>query len=120
MRERARLVTYARRKAGTMASSKSKGPGTTTAATKAKSATKTVPTRASLAAFIRALDDPVRRADCEALSNLMHRITGEAPREWGPSIVGFGSSHYRYDIDLGVLERLLTELVAKLHSKYPA
>ena len=27
----------------------------------------------------------------------MARISGEPPRMWGPSIVGFGSYHYRYE-----------------------
>ena len=27
----------------------------------------------------------------------MKKATGEEPRMWGPSIVGFGSYHYRYE-----------------------
>jgi hypothetical protein len=40
--------------------------------------------------------DPARRKDCEALIDLMSRVTGEKPVMWGPSIVGFGSYHYKY------------------------
>lgn len=28
---------------------------------------------------------------------MMERITGHEPKMWGPSIIGFGSYHYRYD-----------------------
>ena len=34
-------------------------------------------------------------ADCKALLALLERITGESPRMWGPSIVGFGRYRYR-------------------------
>jgi hypothetical protein len=27
----------------------------------------------------------------------MEEVTGEKPKMWGPSIVGFGSYHYKYD-----------------------
>lgn len=59
-------------------------------------APKTRPTGASVRAFLDAIDDPERRADAKALAKLMRRVTGKAPRMWGPSIVGYGSTHYRY------------------------
>ena len=55
---------------------------------------KTKPTEASVAAFTDAIPDAGRRADAKALVELMHGATGEAPKMWGPSIVGFGSHHY--------------------------
>ena len=58
---------------------------------------KTKPTKLSVPAFISALADPARRADAKALVKLMQSATGEKPRMWGPSIIGFGSYHYRYD-----------------------
>jgi hypothetical protein len=58
---------------------------------------KTKPTKLSVAAFIDALTDPSRRADAKALVKLMKRAAGEKPQMWGPSIIGFGSYHYRYD-----------------------
>lgn len=58
---------------------------------------KTVETKASVDVFLRGVKDPVRRADCQVLVDLMRRVSGEEPRMWGPSIVGFGSYHYRYD-----------------------
>ena len=58
---------------------------------------KTKPTRLSVAAFIDALTDPARRADAKALVKLMQGASGETPKMWGPSIIGFGSYHYKYD-----------------------
>jgi hypothetical protein len=58
---------------------------------------KTKPTKLSVAAFIDALTDPARRADAKTLLKLMQSAAGEKPKMWGPSIIGFGSYHYRYD-----------------------
>jgi hypothetical protein len=58
---------------------------------------KTKPTKLSVAAFIDAITDETRRADAKALVKLMQNATGEKPRMWGPSIVGFGSHHYKYE-----------------------
>jgi hypothetical protein len=58
---------------------------------------KTKPTRVSVAAFIAALADPTKRADAQALVKLMQSVAGEKPKMWGPSIIGFGSYHYRYE-----------------------
>ena len=58
--------------------------------------TKTKPTDVSVDAFLEAVEHPVRRADGKALRALMERVTGEPATMWGPSIVGFGSYHYRY------------------------
>jgi hypothetical protein len=58
---------------------------------------KTKPTKISVAAFIDALADPIRRADAKALVKLMQSVAGEKPKMWGPSIIGFGSYHYRYE-----------------------
>jgi hypothetical protein len=59
--------------------------------------TKTKPTEVDAEAFLAAVPDPQRRADGQAVSAMMERITGYKPVLWGPSIVGFGSYHYRYD-----------------------
>jgi len=58
---------------------------------------KTQPTEVDPAAYVAAVAHPVRRADAEALLEMMARITGYPPKMWGPSIVGFGRYHYRYD-----------------------
>lgn len=57
---------------------------------------KTRATDASVEAFIDAVDHPRRREDARTLLELMQRVTGEEPVMWGPSIVGYGSYHYRY------------------------
>lgn len=58
---------------------------------------KTKPTKLSVAAFIDALTDQTKRADAKALVKLMQSATGEKPKMWGSSIIGFGSYHYRYE-----------------------
>jgi hypothetical protein len=58
---------------------------------------KTKPTKLSVAAFIDALTDRTKCADAKALVKLMQSAAGEKPKMWGPSIIGFGSYHYRYD-----------------------
>jgi hypothetical protein len=58
---------------------------------------KTRPTELSVASFIDAIDDQARRADAKALAKLMQSVTGEEPKMWGPSIIGFGSYHYKYE-----------------------
>jgi len=58
---------------------------------------KTKPTKLSVAAFIDALADPAKRADAKVLVKLMQSAAGEEPKMWGPSIIGFGSYHYKYE-----------------------
>jgi hypothetical protein len=53
-------------------------------------AAKTVPTSGSVERFLAGVPDPARRADCQTLVTLMSKATGEEPRMWGSSIVGFG------------------------------
>ena len=57
---------------------------------------KTTPTQASVDAYIDAVEDAQKRADCRAVAAMMAEVTGAPARMWGPSIVGFGSYHYRY------------------------
>ena len=57
---------------------------------------KTKQTEASVEEYLDTIEDPRRRADCAALSALMKKVTKCEPRMWGPSIVGFGSVHYKY------------------------
>ena len=57
---------------------------------------KMVPTQVAVDAFLEAVPDDVRRADAHTLLDLMRSVTGEPPVMWGPSIVGFGTYHYRY------------------------
>ena len=56
----------------------------------------TQPTGRDPADFIAGVEHPTRREDAETLLALMTRITGCKARMWGPTIVGFGRYHYRY------------------------
>ena len=58
---------------------------------------KTKATAESVSAFIDAVPDAKRREDAKALCALMQRATGEPPKMWGSSIVGFGRYQYRYE-----------------------
>ena len=60
-------------------------------------ANKTKPTKVSAEDFIDALTDESKKADAWALVDLMRRATGDEPAMWGPSIIGFGSYHYRHE-----------------------
>ena len=57
---------------------------------------KTKETDASVDAYLDAIDDVERRADCRSLVAMMQKASGCEPRMWGESMVGFGSYHYRY------------------------
>ena len=59
--------------------------------------TKTRPTAAERLAFIAAVEPASKREDAAVLDALFRRVTGESPRMWGPSIIGYGSYSYRYD-----------------------
>ena len=56
---------------------------------------KTQRTKASVAAFLAAIDDPQRQRDARALAALIRKATGETPAMWGSSIVGYGQTTYQ-------------------------
>ena len=51
----------------------------------------------SVEAFIAGIDDDRKREDAKTLLGIMQRVTGEKPHMWGPSIIGFGDQHYKYE-----------------------
>lgn len=57
---------------------------------------KTKPTNQSVDEFVAQAEPAGRREDAVVLLDMMKRSTGVEPVMWGPSIVGFGSYHYRY------------------------
>ena len=57
---------------------------------------KTKPTEVSVESHIAAVANEEQRNDAQTLVALMRRVTKQEPRMWGPSIVGFGSYHYKY------------------------
>ena len=58
---------------------------------------KTKPTGVSVHDFLSAVADERKRADAFTILEMMADITGESPKMWGPSIIGFGQYHYVYD-----------------------
>lgn len=61
------------------------------------SGNKTLPTDVDPADFLAGVDHPRRQEDGFTLLELMTRVTGLKPVMWGPSIIGYGQYHYRYD-----------------------
>lgn len=58
---------------------------------------KTQPSNDDVREFLKSVSDEQKRKDCFAVLELMKSITGEEPKMWGSSIVGFGSYHYKYE-----------------------
>ena len=58
---------------------------------------KTHPTDQTITEFINSLTDEKQKQDTSDLVNIMQEVTGEKPVLWGPSIIGFGKYHYKYD-----------------------
>lgn len=64
---------------------------------KAMAKNKTSETLSSVAEFINAIKDEIKRKDSFTLVEVIKKQTGFDPKMWGPGIVGFGSYHYKYD-----------------------
>lgn len=58
---------------------------------------KTKPTGASVDDYIASRANEQQLVDCRQLMELLTKVTGESPKMWGPSIVGFGSYRYVYE-----------------------
>lgn len=58
---------------------------------------KTEPTVVDPDDFVAGVEHKTRRGDAEVLMEMMRRVTGCNPKMWGPSIIGFGRYHYKYD-----------------------
>ena len=58
---------------------------------------KTKASDASVTDFLSNVDNEQKRKDCSEIVRIMEQITKEEPKMWGPSIVGFGSYHYKYE-----------------------
>lgn len=57
---------------------------------------KTKETSASVEEFIAALASKQQQADSRELIKIFEDASGYPPKMWGPSIIGFGSYHYKY------------------------
>ena len=58
---------------------------------------KTKKTGASVEGFLESVQNSRRREDGFAVLAMMREITGLEPEMWGPSIIGFGDYHYKYE-----------------------
>jgi hypothetical protein len=58
---------------------------------------KTKPTGVSVDDYIASRANAQQQADCRELMALFKKVTRQAPRMWGPSIIGYGSYRYTYD-----------------------
>jgi hypothetical protein len=58
-------------------------------------ALKTLPNDASAEDFINQVQDETKRKDSFALLEMYSNITGQKPKMWGTSIIGFGQYHYK-------------------------
>lgn len=58
---------------------------------------KTTETNQSVTIFINKVADEVKRRDCFRLLEIFNTHTGFKPKMWGPSIIGFGKYHYKYE-----------------------
>ncbi len=76
--------------------------------------------------FIAGIEDDRKREDSKALLGMMERVTGEKPKMWGPSIIGFGDQHYKYEsgregdwfkIGFSPRKQNLTLYVTELHRR---
>jgi len=52
---------------------------------------------ANVEEFLSRVDDEQKRNDCFELIKMMQQVSQQAPKMWGPAIIGFGSSHYKYE-----------------------
>jgi len=57
---------------------------------------KTAPTTVSVQEFIATVPSQKRQAEAQILLDIFERASGQPAVMWGPSIIGFGSVHYRY------------------------
>jgi hypothetical protein len=63
----------------------------------AQAENKTKATKADVSAFVSAIENPARRTDAERLLQIYAEATGMEPKMWGPSIIGYGEYHYKYE-----------------------
>ena len=58
---------------------------------------KTAVTEISVESFVADLDSEQRKEESHVLIEFLERVSGHKARMWGPTIIGFGSYHYRYE-----------------------
>lgn len=58
---------------------------------------KTKATEESVSGFINAVENERKRNDAFEILRMMETLSGFPAKMWGPSIIGFGSYHYKYE-----------------------
>jgi len=58
--------------------------------------TRTFKTDQDVTEFVNSVADEKKRTDSFKLIELMAGVTGLKPYMWGPTIIGFGNYHYKY------------------------
>lgn len=58
---------------------------------------KTKESDSSVIEFIENIESPKKREDAYKLLAIFTETTGHEGKMWGPSIIGFGSYHYKYE-----------------------
>ncbi|RPK30483.1 DUF1801 domain-containing protein [Paenibacillus xylanexedens] len=58
---------------------------------------KTTVTDQSIVEFIEQIEHPQKKEDAYQLLDIFTETTGYEAKMWGPSIIGFGKYHYKYD-----------------------
>jgi hypothetical protein len=56
---------------------------------------KTLENDGSVTDFINAVPEETKRQDSSVLLDMFKRVTGQEPRMWGTSMIGFGKYHYK-------------------------
>jgi len=51
---------------------------------------------ASVESFLKTIPEDKKRQDSFAILDMMKEVTGEEPKMWGTSIIGFGTYRYKY------------------------
>ena len=52
---------------------------------------------ASVKEFLSKVEGEQKRKDSFEIVKIMKQVTKKEPKMWGPAIIGFGSSHYKYE-----------------------
>ena len=52
---------------------------------------------ASVEEYLSSIEPEEKQRDCRKISAMMESLSGQPPKMWGPSIVGFGTYHYKYE-----------------------
>ncbi|MAK62177.1 MAG: hypothetical protein CMK09_14500 [Ponticaulis sp.] len=63
----------------------------------AKAENKTKATDVDPKSFVANVEHDGRRADAETLLDVFTEVTGLEPSMWGPSMIGYGRYHYKYE-----------------------